>query len=166
MLYLYIMEKYFTMENGSRCNIIEHTKEQIAAKDGLKVYIGTDSQVHKKIIAIATVIVYRYGTNGAHYVYDMITVPRKKMSHYERLFEEGSRTISTAQLLKEQIPSLSIEALEFDYNDVKKTISSPLISIFRGWAMGIGFKPLFKAGKDSPMISTKAGDHICRKKLE
>lgn len=154
------------MEDGNLCNVIEHTKEQISAKDGLKVYIGTDSQVHKKVIAIATVIVYRYGTNGAHYVYDMVLVPRKSMSHYQRLFEEGSRTISTAQMLKEGIPALSIEALEFDYNGVKKTISSPLITIFKGWATGLGFNPLFKAGKDSPMISTKAGDHICRKKLE
>lgn len=160
------MERYFKMEDGSLCNIIEHTKEQLASKDGLKIYIGTDSQVHKKVIAIATVIVYRYGTNGAHYVYDMMLVPRKKMSHYERLFEEGSRTISTAQVLTEDIPALSIEALEFDYNSIKKTISQPLISIFKGWATGLGFKPIFKAGKDYPMISTKAGDHICRKKLE
>jgi len=149
------------MEDKSLCDIVDHTREQLGSKDGLKVYVASDSQVKKKDIYMATVIVYRYGTNGAHYVYHLETIPRKKMTIYERLFDEGSRTINTAMLLKENIPSLSIEALEFDYNGVKKTVSTPLISVMRGWALGLGFNPVFKGGQ---MLANKAGDHVCRKK--
>src|SRR5688572_22483015 len=130
------MERYFKLEDGNLCNVVEHTKEQIAAKDGLKIYIGTDSQVKKKEIFYATVIVYRYGTNGAHYIYQMNTVPKRSMNikePFERLFEEGAKTIKLAEMLTEAIPSLKIEALEFDYNNIKKTKSQPVIAALKGW---------------------------------
>lgn len=158
------------MEDRSLCNIIEHTLEQLAKQENLRIYIATDSQVHKKTIAFATVIVYRYGRRGAHYIYkleDIAKPPKKKKPIdelvYERLFEEGVRTIDAASILKEAIPALSIESLEFDYNELSKTKSQRLISTMKGWAIGLGFNPTFKCGE---MIAIKAGDHICRKKDE
>lgn len=154
------MEKYFRKEDGNLCNVIEHCIEQLNIHPSLKVYIATDSQVHKKTIAYATCIVFRYGTNGAHYIYNLDLVPRKRVSMFERLFDEAQRTIDTALMIRDSI-SLSIEALEFDYNNIKKTESTALIATAKGWALGLGYNPVFKGGQ---MIAAKAADHICRKK--
>jgi predicted RNase H-related nuclease YkuK (DUF458 family) len=155
------MERYFRLEAGGLVNIVDHTLEQIATQDNLRIYVATDSQVHRKTVTFATVIVYRYGTRGAHYIFHREDTPKKKgVGEYERLFEEAVRTIQTAQMLRENHP-IEIEALEFDYNEVKKTKSQPLISTVKGWVLGLGMTPVFKSGQ---MIASKAGDHLCRKR--
>lgn len=152
------MERYFTTEQGTKVNVIDHIMDQLAMYPSLKIYLGTDSQV-KKEIWYATVIVFRYGTRGAHYIYFLESVP--KMDHFRRLFEEAARTIELATMIKEHLPSITFEALEFDYNQVKKTLSAPLVKQVKGWVESMGWTPKFKGGG---MIATKAGDHICRNK--
>lgn len=154
------MDRYFRMEDRTLVNVIEHCIEQIGKHPELKIYIATDSQRTKKKIAYATLIVFRYGTRGAHYIYQLDFVPRKNTSHYERLYNEAVRTISLADMITKDT-ALSIEALEFDYNGMIKTLSTPLISAVKGWAMGLGYNPVFKGGE---MIACKAADHICRQK--
>lgn len=158
------MDKYFRLEQGGRVNIIEHTLEQINKWPNLKIYIGTDSQdckVHKnKVTRYATVIVYRYGDRGAHYIWFEETVPRIKIL-YTRLFDEAVRTIETADMLSQELPAVKIEALEFDYNHIPKFKSHQLISAVKGWVLGLDYTPVFKSGE---MIACKAGDHICRHK--
>ena len=145
---------------GKRVNIIEHTLEQIAKHPHLKIYIGTDSQDYGQDTRFATVLLYRYGTRGAHFIYlrEEVNVIRDM---FIRLYTEGVRTVETAELLRSEIPSISFEALEFDYNDMHKTMSTRVISALKGWVKGIGMKPLFKAGGQ---LATKAADQVCRKK--
>lgn len=152
------MEKYFRKEGGELINAVEHTLEQINLWSNLKIYIGTDSQNFSSITRYVTTIVYRYGNRGAHYIYFREDVPRVK-TDYLRLYDEGVRTINTFEMLTSEIP-VSVEALEFDYADAKKTISSKLVQDFRGWVAGIQQKAVFKSGW---MIATKAADHICRR---
>lgn len=157
------MEKYFKTEQGELVNIVEHTLEQLKKWPDLKIRIGTDSQNYTfkrktKKIAVSryvTTIVYRYGSRGAHYIYYMEEVPRVR-SEWTRLYDEGIRTIEAADLLQEEIP-VQIEALEFDYNDHKKTLSSQLVQTFKNWG---SFNGVFKSGE---MIACKAADHVCRK---
>lgn len=150
------MDKYFKTEQGERVNIIEHTLEQLNKWPSLTIRVGTDSQTYSSITRYVTTIVYRYGNRGAHYIYFMEDVPRVKID-YNRLYDEGLRTIEASEMLTGEIP-ISIEALEFDYADVKKTLSSQLVSAFRNWGT---FKAEFKSNN---MIATKAADHICRHK--
>lgn len=126
--------------------------------NNLTIRIGTDSQNYTSITRYVIAIVFRYGTRGAHYIYHMEEVPRIG-TDYLRLYGEGVRTIETTELITREIP-ISIEGLEFDFADVKKTISSKLVQDFKGWTVGITQRPIFKSGQ---MIAIKAADHICRK---
>jgi len=138
-------------------NAVQHTLEQIDKHPHLKIYIGTDSQSYTKETVYVTAIVYRYGNRGCHYIFHKEKLPRVK-SDYFRLYDEGVRTISTFDSLTKEIP-VSIEALEFDYQEVLSTISNKLVKDFRGWVSGLPVKAIFKSGQ---MIAAKAADHIIR----
>ena len=149
------MEKYFRTEEGERVNIVEHTLQQIEKWPNLTIRIGTDSQNYSGITRYVTAIVYRYGNRGAHYIFFKEEVPRIK-SEWNRLYDEGVRTVLAADLIISEIP-IAVEALEFDYNDARKTLSSQLVDVFKNWGT---FKSVFKSGD---MLACKAADHICRK---
>lgn len=153
------MKKYFRKEDGTIVNLTTHILEQVDKHNNLTIRIGTDSQDYK-VTKYATVVVFRYGLRGAHYIFHYDEVKRHK-TEYLRLYEEGTRTIETAELITREIP-ISLDGLEFDFADVKKTLSSKLVSDFKGWTQGINQKPIFKSGQ---MIATKAADHIIRKKF-
>lgn len=149
------MEKYFKTEQGDLVNIVEHTLDQLRKWPDLTIRVGTDSQNYSGMTRYVTTIVYRYGHRGAHYIYYKENVPRVR-SDWTRLYDEGIRTIEAADLLQEEFP-IKIDALEFDYNDTKKTLSSQLVQTFKNWG---GFNGVFKSGE---MIACKAADHICRR---
>lgn len=150
------MDKYdFRTEEGLKINLVEHTLEQIQKWPNLKIYVGTDSQNYSGITRYITAVVFRYGKTGAHYVYSKDELPRVK-GEYNRLYGEGTRSIEAAEILTKDIP-VAVEAIEFDYADAKKTISTQLVSTFKGW---VGFKAVFKSGQ---MMACKAADHICRR---
>ena len=149
------MEKYFKTEQGELVNIVEHTLDQIEKWPNLRIRIGTDSQNYSGITRYVTTIVYRYGNRGAHYIFYREDIPRIK-NEWIRLYDEGLRTIAAADMLQSEIP-VAIEALEFDYNDNKKTLSSQLVQTFKSWD---GFTAAFKSGE---MLACKAADHICRR---
>jgi len=153
------MEKWFCTQDGERVSIVDHTLEQINKWPNLKIYIGTDAQDYGKITRFATCIVYRYGHRGAHFIYFWEEVPVIR-DLFSRLYAEGVRTVETAELLREHLPAIAIEALEFDYSDIKKTKSTPVISALRGWVKGLGLNASFKSGEQ---LATKAGDHVCRR---
>ena len=154
------MEKYFRTKEGLLVNIVEHTLEQIRQHPSVKIYIGTDSQDNGEKTDYATCIVYRYGKNGAHFIYSRES-PNRIWDMFTRLYTEGVRTIETAELIRTAVPSIRFEALEFDYADVAKTMSTRVVSALRGWVKGLGMNPSFKGGEK---ISTKCGDHVCRHK--
>jgi predicted RNase H-related nuclease YkuK (DUF458 family) len=154
------MERYFRTDKGVLINLIEHILEQVDTHKNITIRIGTDSQNFGGTTKYATVVVFRYGTRGAHYVYCYDEVTPRMKTDYLRLYDEGIRTIETAEVISREIP-ISIDGLEFDFADVKKTISSKLVQDFKGWTKGINQNPVFKSGQ---MIATKAADHIIRKK--
>lgn len=157
------MDKYFETEQGTKVNIIDHILEQLEKWPSLKIYIATDSQDQGKFTEYATCIVFRYGYRGAHYIFQMGKVPRVRDT-YTRLYNESVRTVETAELIKESLPAVNIEALEFDYNDIKKHFSNKLVSAINGWVKGLGYRTVFKNRGDDMMIAAKAADHKCRHK--
>ncbi len=152
------MEKYFRTQTGERVNIIEHTIEQINKWPNLKMFVGTDAQDYGKITRFATCIVYRYGHMGAHFIYLVEEVPAIR-DIYTRLYQEGVRTIDTALIIREHLPVVKFEALEFDYANVKKTKSTPVVNALKGWVQGLDIRASFKSGEQ---LATKAADHVCR----
>lgn len=154
------MDRYFRQEDGSRVNIVEHTLEQIQKWPNLKIYLATDSQDEGQVTVYATVIVYRYGRRGAHFIYFKEEVPRIR-DMYTRLYNEGVRTIEAADILSKDIP-IQFAGLEFDYNYIPKWASHKLISAIGGWVKGLNYKAIFKNTGDYIMIASKAADHVCR----
>lgn len=152
------MEKFFRTKQGNKVDIVTHTLEQLKLWPSLKMYVGTDSQDDGPDTTYATAIVYRYGNRGAHVIFFKENISRVR-DIFTRLYNEGTRTIETAKIIAEEIPSIKFEALEFDYADVEKTLSTPVVSALRGWVQGLGFKYSFKSGEQ---LATKAADHIAR----
>jgi predicted RNase H-related nuclease YkuK (DUF458 family) len=148
------MEKYFKTIEGKYVNIVNHTVEYLNKYPNVEIFVGTDSQTEHGYTMYATTIVYRYGTRGAHYIVFKEQVDREKVE-YNRLYNEGVRTIEAANILKNEIPSLN-PILEFDYADVNKTISTQLVNAFRGYYEDTRFK-------SSNPISTRAANNECRK---
>lgn len=148
------MERYFRTKEGVLINIVEHTLEQIEKNPHLKIYVGTDSQDKGVDTFYVTVVVYRYGKRGVHFVYLKDHVTRHRdFSQFTRLYDEGVRTLATADILTTDLP-VAIEALEFDYADVAKTLSTKLVGAFKGYP-----NAQFKSGE---MMATKAADHVLR----
>ncbi len=153
------MDKYFRTEKGERVNVIEHCREILGQYPKAEILIGTDSQNSKSHSWYSTVIVYRYGTNGAHYVYNTIKVPKIK-DLFSRLFKECELSVEIAEYIS-QYTSYKVGAIELDFNDFKSTKSTPLVSATRGWVESLGYKAVLKSGE---MIACKAADHCCRQK--
>jgi predicted RNase H-related nuclease YkuK (DUF458 family) len=134
------MDKYFRTQQGERVNIVEHTLEQLQKWPNMKIYVGTDSQDErgkgrrKRNTVYVTVVAYRYGHRGAHFVYYREQLPIIR-DMYTRLFGEAERTLEAAQLIDSEIP-ISFEALEFDYNQIPKWASNKLVSAVNGWMKG------------------------------
>jgi predicted RNase H-related nuclease YkuK (DUF458 family) len=153
------MDRYWETEERELINVVEHTLQQIEKWPNLKMYIGTDSQDFHKFSRFATAICYRYGHRGAHYVFYLEDVPRMK-SMEERLLDEASRTIESAEMITAEIP-IAFEALEFDYNHLPRFKSNKVLSTVRGWVAGMNYTPVFKSGQ---LLACKAADHIVRNK--
>lgn len=150
--------RWFRTEKGERVNLIEHTRKVISENKNVRVYLGCDSQDYAHSTVFATVVCFRWeDRKGCHYIYLKEKEDRYKDT-YTRLYQEGVKSMTVLSLL-EEIPFLKVEAVEFDFNNIKKTISSNLIPTFRGWCEGLGQKSIFKGGE---MIATKAADHCVR----
>ena len=152
------MEKYFKTEQGERVSVIEHCAEILSNNPNTEILIGTDSQNSKTESKYSTVIVFRNGLRGAHYIYNTVKVPKIK-DLFSRLFKECELSIDIAEFISKN-SSFKVSAIELDYNDFKKTKSTPLISATKGWIESLGYKAILKSGE---MIAAKAADHICRK---
>ena len=136
---------YFKTEEGKIVKALDHTLEILKENPDVKILIGTDSQDYGRDTQFVTCICYRWARKkGAHYIFLKDRVPRYRDT-YSRLYEEGQRTLEIASLFDNT--AVKIEALEFDFNNIKETISSKLISGFRGWCEGLGYKSIFKGGE-------------------
>lgn len=151
------ISRYFKKENNELVDILQHCIEQLKEFPELNIHVATDSQNYGANTVYATAVVFRYGTKGAHYLYQKIRMPRIR-NHFNRLYKEGELTIECADYITSNL-SIKIHALEFDYNNAKKTASTSLVSIMKGWAESLGYKALTKP---DVLIACKAADHLAR----
>lgn len=152
------MEKYFKTEEGEIVNILEHCRKVLSLYPSAKILIGTDSQNTKVSSRYSTVIVFRYNLKGAHYIYNTTNIPKIK-DLFSRLFKECELSIEIANYITEKT-SYKIDGIELDFNDFKKTKSTPLISATKGWCESLGYRTILKSGE---IIACKAADHCCRR---
>ena len=141
---------------GNEIDAIEHTKKVLQANPYVDIHIGTDSQSIAKKTHYITVIAYRFGNRGVHYILSKSGVPKIK-DLWTRLWKETELSIEVAEWLKEQ---LQIRAeIDMDYNEVENFKSNKLVNATRGWANSLGYKVNIKP---HGQIATRAADYHCK----
>ena len=142
--------------NGGRIDPVQHTLNILKEYPNVQIHIGSDSQNVGKSSKYATVIAYRFGSRGVHYILskkieDLIT------DMWTRLWKEAEMSIDVAELLTNQI-SVKIE-IDMDYNSDKSFKSNKLISATKGWANSVGYKVNVKPNNHN---ATRAADYHCK----
>lgn len=127
--------------------LLQHCLEQ-KAKYGndLLVFIGTDSISIGGFCHYFTVVAFRYGKSGAHFIYNKSRFPihRKEGGRpdiFQKLWKEVELTIEIANFLTEENKIFQKEELiiEFDFNGLVKTLSTELVAAAKGYAMQKGY---------------------------
>ncbi len=149
--------RIFKKLDGTRVDVVKHTLEVIKENPDVKIHIGTDSQNSGADTVYVTVIAYRYGTRGVHYIYTKEKVKRIR-DLWTRLWKEAEDTIEVAEWFKTKVGSIVVE-LDMDYNEDQFYKSNQLISATKGWANSLGYKVNVKP---NIQIATKAADYQCR----
>jgi predicted RNase H-related nuclease YkuK (DUF458 family) len=151
------MKKIFKNVKGERIDEIQHCFDTIKQNPNCKIYVGTDSQNKRRFSIFATVIAFRYGTRGAHFIYTKESIKPKLKNVEVRLTQEVYKTMELVQqMLDNDIP---IYAVDFDFNDDKKFQSNALVNMSTGWARGLGLRANVKPDE---LISSKAADWLVR----
>jgi predicted RNase H-related nuclease YkuK (DUF458 family) len=148
--------KVFKKISGEKVNVVEHTLLQLKKAPTITIHIGTDSQNIAEHTIYSTVIAYRFGNRGVHYIYHTQKIKRIN-DIWEKLWKEAELSIETAEWLTQQI-NVNIE-IDMDYNDNKDYKSNKLISAAKGWANSLGYKVNVKPNNQ---IATRAADYQCR----
>jgi predicted RNase H-related nuclease YkuK (DUF458 family) len=154
------VRKIFKNIKGERVDEIDYSFKILKEKPFTKIYIGTDSQKKRKTIEYATVIVYRYGKQGAHFIYSRWNVRRKGYGKGDalierRLTEEIQATVETAQRLKEH--SILVYQIDLDLNGDPKWKSNKFVQMGVGWARGLGYRVSIKPEEQ---VAVKAANNI------
>lgn len=157
-----------TLEGEPVGDVITYSLKVLArtAGQGTKIYVGSDSQVHRKKISYAVCIVFRYGSRGCHVIARKWAerkrrgIPKKDLIEI-RLNKEMAATMEVVQLLFDN--GIHPFQADFDFNGDKKTESSGLVATAMGWAAGLGIpKPFKGATKPDELVAAKAAHQLCK----
>ena len=148
--------RLFKNIKGERIDPIAHTIKILKDYPNVEIHIGSDSQNVGKKTRYATVIAYRYGSRGVHYILSKKNEALLK-DMWSRLWKEAEMSIDVAEWLTNQI-SVRVE-IDMDYNSDENFKSSKLISATKGWANSLGYKVNVKPNNQ---IATKAADYHCK----
>lgn len=141
---------------GNRIDPLLHTSSLLKIHPQLKIYIGSDSQNLGKKTVYCTVIAYRFGNKGVHYIFNkksqlLIT------DIWNRLWHEAELSLDTAVWLNKKL-KVKIE-IDMDYNYDETHKSFKLISAAKGWANSLGYKVNIKP---QIQVATRAADYNCK----
>lgn len=123
----------------------------------LKVYIGTDSQVKRNTIEMATVIVFLREHKGG-FMYTQKEKIAYRMSIKERMLLEVQKSIETAYQICPLLDKYEIELeVHADINTNPNFESNVALKEAMGYILGMGF--IFKAKPES-FASTNCANRI------
>ena len=141
---------------GERVDTVKHTLEIMKSYPYAEIHIGTDSQNINKETYYTTVIAYRLGSRGVHYIFSK---QKREIIRdmWTRLWKEAEYSVDVAEWLTKKI-TLKVE-IDMDYNEDKSYKSHKLISAAKGWANSLGYKVNVKPNNQ---IATRAADYHCK----
>ena len=122
---------------GNRVDPLSHTIQKIESFPHVEIHIGSDSQNLGKKTIYCTVIAYRFGNRGVHYILSKSTQPVIR-DMWSRLWKEAELSLEVAEWLTQQI-NIRVE-IDMDYNDDENFKSNKLVSATKGWANSLGYK--------------------------
>jgi predicted RNase H-related nuclease YkuK (DUF458 family) len=149
--------KPFKTEQGLLVDSVKHTIETLHNFRDAKIYVGTDSQNKRYSTAYVTVIAYRYGHRGCHYIYYRQNVKKIK-DRWQRLWKEVEFSVEAARLLEQN--SLKVHCIDLDFNRKEIARSSDMVAAARGYVIGSGFECTVKPEEQ---VASRAADHIVRR---
>ena len=149
--------------NGERIQLpileeVERTiKRETANGYGLKVCIGTDSQVRNKVIEYATVIVFlREGHGGFMFIHNDNEANRIGIK--ERMLNEVAKSIDIAYKMCDLLEKYNVDLeVHADINTNPKFKSNKALNEAMGYILSMGFA--FKA-KPEAFASSSCADKV------
>jgi len=131
----------------SRGNVVslEDIVKQISGDFEYEVYVGSDSQVHrkiKKIVYTTCIILYKKGKGGK--IFLSKEKDRRPSSLREKLTMEVWRSIETAFKVYPLLPKNAELVIHIDVNKNKKFKSNAYLQELVGMVVGQGFKVVAK----------------------
>lgn len=153
--------KKWRLENGDREHLIEYTKkifQKNALDPSLRLYVGCDSQNKRYGTYYVTVVVYRYGHRGAHYIYFKEKVVPKIKDRWQRLWGEVERSVQVGQWLEAN--GYKVFCVDLDLNKKDIARSSDMVKAARGYVVGLGFNSTVKP--EDGQIASRAADHLVK----
>ena len=141
---------------GNIIDPIDHTREIIKKNPFVEVHVGTDSQSLAKMTQYITVIAYRYGNRGVHYILKKNGVPQIR-DLWTRLWKETELSIDIAESIKKSLNI--IPEIDLDYNENENFKSNKLVNASKGLANSLGYKVNIKP---HIQIATRAADYHCK----
>jgi uncharacterized protein len=141
---------------GNPIDPVKHTLDVIKNYPYVEIHIGTDSQNINRQSRYTTVIAYRLGSRGVHYILSKTHVNIIR-DMWTRLWKEAEFSVDTAECLTKKV-SIRVE-IDMDYNEDESYKSHKLISAAKGWANSLGYKVNVKPNNQ---IATRAADYHCK----
>lgn len=141
---------------GNRIDPLKHTLQKLETFPFVEIHIGSDSQNIGKKTKYCTVIAYRFGNRGVHYILSKSEQPVIR-DMWTRLWKEAELSLEVAEWLTKQV-NIKVE-IDMDYNNDENFKSHKLVAATKGWANSLGYKVNIKPKNQ---IATKAADHHCK----
>lgn len=148
--------KVFKTEEGQVVNAISYSLDILKKNKDVKVYVGTDSQNRKYDTKFITVIAYRSGHRGVHYIY-FVSTEKKFKSKESRLWREVELSVEVAQWLEDR--GIKVFCIDLDLNEKITAGSNNMMAASRGYVIGLGFNCTIKPEEQ---VATRAADHLVR----
>ena len=131
------LSNFFIDIKGNKVDPVIHTQKILSKNPFVSIHIGTDSQSRAKKTQFATVIAYRYGNRGVHYILSKVGFPKIK-DLWTRLWKEAEMSINVSELITNSL-NISVE-IDMDYNEDNNFKSNKLVAATKGWANSLGYK--------------------------
>ena len=121
--------RLFKDVKGNNVDPVNHTLSILKEYPYAKIHIGSDSQNVGKKTNYTSVIAYRLGTRGVHYILSKSSCEAIN-DIWKRLWLEAEYSIKVAEWLTKQV-SVQVE-IDMDYNSDENHKSNKLISATKG----------------------------------
>jgi len=148
------MNKIFKTTEGIIVDLLFHCNSILEKHETVDIYVGTDSINSKQFSTYCCVVAFRYGNNGAHFIYSKSSIPKIK-DRFKRLWNEVEVSMEVAEYLK--LHNIKIKVIELDLNSDKKWMSNSVVGSGVGYCTGMGYKTTIKPDEQ---IAARAADHI------